>query len=324
MKRFSINNFNSNVRSLLLLSNGNLCSGSGYRIEQGIINIWSFSLLDGTFFLKQKLNKHTNSVLKLAELSGGMDIASASADQTIIIWSIKNDKKKSYKYNQTLKKHTGPVMDLVDLSRLCESKQMIASCSKDNTIVTWIRDENGLFELNQIMKKHTDYVSSLILLDNDDLVSSSHDKTIIIWCFNRQQQEFVHKQTLYHVSKVWPLLELKSCEQNGVTIVSGDSNGSIQIWSRKNGENEFRLKNSMQKHQSNRWVSSLIEMDNGDLVTSSFDFSIRVFSKLNTKQYDLKQVLLKQTSEVNILIKLTSNCFVSGSNNRTIQFWLIE
>lgn len=257
--------------------------------------------------------------MKLAELSGGMDIASASADHTIIIWSIQNDKKKSYTYTQTLKKHTGPVMGLVDLSRLCESKQMIASCSKDNTIVTWIRDENGLFELNQIIKKHTDHVNSLILLDNDDLVSSSHDKTIMIWYFNRQQQEFVHKQTLYHVSKVWPLLELKSKD-----LVSGDSNGSIQIWSRQNAENEFRLKNSIQKHQSNRWLSSLIEMDNGDLVTSSFDFSIRVFSKLNTKQYDLKQVLLKHTSEVNVLIKLTSNCFVSGSNDRTIQFWLTD
>ena len=273
---------------------------------------------EGTFVLKQKLNRHTNSVLKLIELSGSLDIASSSADHTVIIWSINNDSKKLYTYTQTLKKHTGPVMCIVDLSRLCENKQMMASCSEDKKIVTWMRDENGLFEVHQTLKKHTDYVNSLILLSNNDLASSSHDKTIMIWSFQRQQHEFVHKQTLYHVSKVWPLLELKSKD-----LLSGDSNGCIQVWSNKNEENEFRLRNNLQKHQANRWVSSLIEMD-GDLVTSSFDFSIKIFSRLNSNQVDLKQALLKHTSEVNILVKLTNNCFASGSNDRSIHVWLIE
>ena len=317
--RFSINNFNSNVRSLLLLSNGYLASGSGYRLEPGTINIWSLNIYEGTCELRQKLNKHTNSVLKLIELASEHDIASASADHSVIIWSVNNGKKKLYSYIQTLKAHTGRVMDLVDISRLCDSEQMMATCSEDKTIIIWTRNENGLFEINQTIKKHTDYINALVLLSNDDLVSSSHDKSIMIWSFNRQQKAFVHKQTLNHVSKVWPLLELNSKD-----LVSGDSNGSIQVWSNKNAANEFKLKQNVQKHQANRWVSSLIELDNGDLITSSFDFSIKIFSNLNRKQYDLKQVLLKHISEVNVLVKLGNDCFASGSNDKSINMWLFE
>jgi WD40 repeat protein len=67
------------VKALILLSNGDLVSGS----EDYTINIWN--IVDGT--VKRTLHSHKNHILALQELDNG-DLVSGSNDCTIKIWDV--------------------------------------------------------------------------------------------------------------------------------------------------------------------------------------------------------------------------------------------
>ena len=59
--------------------------------------------------------------------------ASGSFDQTIKIWEI-----YTWKCVQTLKGHTGNIIEIIKLKK--EGKQAIASCSNDKSIKIWEKE----------------------------------------------------------------------------------------------------------------------------------------------------------------------------------------
>ncbi|RMZ98100.1 serine threonine kinase, partial [Brachionus plicatilis] len=77
----TLNNHSQRVRTLVVLQNGDLASGS----EDRTIKIWN--LENGS--VKMTLKNHSSWVRTLAVLQNG-DLVSGSEDSTIKIWNLEN------------------------------------------------------------------------------------------------------------------------------------------------------------------------------------------------------------------------------------------
>ena len=59
------------------------------------------------------------------------------------------------------------------------------TCSADKSIKSWIKN-NKEFKINKIIKNaHDDSINKVIYCSNNNLISCSYDKTIIIWKENK-------------------------------------------------------------------------------------------------------------------------------------------
>ena len=193
------------ITSLILLKNNSLVSGS---LLDGI-KVWNkkneynfkcvatlnesrdvFSLaisgssllirghLDGSiqirnqtsFDLFQTLKKHTSTVKSIILLNNE-NLASGSADNTIIIWQKMSE--ISFKLSNILTGHTDWVTSLTALPN-----NMFASASYDKSIRIW---DQITFQCFYILNGHTYFINGLIVIRNEYLISISNDKTIIVW-----------------------------------------------------------------------------------------------------------------------------------------------
>ncbi len=161
------------VKCLAPLEGNRLASGD----EDNTLKIWS--LADNTelksFAVKNLkgsliLDFLSYDVLALAALPNNR-LASAidSSPYEITIWSTQN-----YTAVDHFKNHT----DHVESLRLMNDEQTLASGSKDKTIKLWNIDTGKLVST---FKGHTGSVLSLDVLEDGRLVSSSEDKSVIIW-----------------------------------------------------------------------------------------------------------------------------------------------
>ena len=79
----------------------------------------------------------------------------------------------------------------------------------------------------------SDWVSSLLNLENDEIASGSGDKSIIIWDLKSRSKKFVLEG---HSDTVRSLLKLDNDE-----IASGSSDKSIIIWDLKGRTKKYVL-----------------------------------------------------------------------------------
>ena len=144
------------------LENDQLASSS-----QKNINIWN--IIPGQEEIKENtLEGHTNTVKSILALPNNR-LASGSDDKTIIIWNLESGDPI-----HKLEGHVNCVMALI----LMNGGLKLASASRDKTIKYW-DIESGM--PTKTLQGHEDWVTSLALFEDGRLVSSSKDKSIIIW-----------------------------------------------------------------------------------------------------------------------------------------------
>lgn len=110
------------VRCIILLRNGNLCSGS----EDQIIKIWQE--IKGYYECIFSTIAHHNAVMCLAELKDGL-IISGSKDKTLRVWEPSG---KAYMKKEVLRKHNHMINTLVELDG-----GYVASAGGDGVIIIW-------------------------------------------------------------------------------------------------------------------------------------------------------------------------------------------
>jgi WD40 repeat protein len=101
----------------------------------------------------------------------GRTIASASEDQTIILWDV----RRRQRLGQPLNGHDGPVTSVA----FSPDGRTIASASEDQTIRVWlVRDGQGLYSFIE----HNDPVNSVAFAqDGVTLASGGDDRSTILW-----------------------------------------------------------------------------------------------------------------------------------------------
>ena len=207
------------VRSIVLLGNGDLVSGSWDRT----IKIWKTSELIDKYNgdsqvirineHSKTLKGHLNAVLCVHVMVDGCTIVSGSTDYQVKMWDA-----ESGQCLKTFHGHQGEILSLVSRQ---DNKTILSGCG-DRTIKVW-NTEKKLNTCIDTLSGHAGPVWCIKLLSDDDtLVTSSPDKMIKLWSIQKGQ---CTKTILGHQNHV-----LNLCEYKENTLLSCDNEGVIKIW----------------------------------------------------------------------------------------------
>ena len=154
------------IQTLILLDNNLLASAYLFGI-----NVWNVTSETLAYNFQSEFYP---LYLPLAKLNYTL-LASASIDNSIKIWDLKLGIQR---FNLT--GHTDEITTLIS----CDNTKnlLLASGSKDKTIKIWnfnltSRSSNLLYDLIG----HSSYVTSLVSFNDESVVSSSYDSTILVW-----------------------------------------------------------------------------------------------------------------------------------------------
>ncbi|CAF1022464.1 unnamed protein product [Brachionus calyciflorus] len=232
--------YNQSIFTVFELSNDILASGT----YSGSIVLWNMTSWNITKIFKP----HSLAIRKMIKLPNG-NLITASSDFKIKIW----DSNFSLILQNN---HSHYVIDILILP----SGNLI-SCSCDNSIIIW--NLNNLSVIHQIFN-HTVCIISLTLLNNGDFVTGSHDYTIKIWDSN----EYFLKKVFNPYRIIYSLGTLP----NGY-LVAGDGFGQVRIWSLINWK---EIKN-IRMHTAR--VFSLVNTPDGELVSGDENGVLIIWNK---------------------------------------------
>jgi len=287
---------NSKINSIVYNSNM-IISGS----MDGQIIIWQ-NRTDLTF--KQELKGHSRQIEHLIYLDKDI-IASASDDNTILIWDNSN-----IQFNLT--NHTDSINALTKLTN-----GNLASCSKDKTIRIW--DKKNNFSLISTLYGHLRSVICIESIDEERLVSGSCDRKIIVW--NITSNYIIKEINDAHSDCINTLVKY-----NNSYLLSGSDDKKVKIWNLTNYEWTYETLHEINailiatlKGHTGFVLSLAIIPSNEYIVSGSYDRTIKVW---NSKSFQLIATLKEHTLLVKSLAIIPSNeNLVSGSNDDTIKVW---
>ena len=183
------------------------------------------NLLDGLQYnpcLTTFLRGHTDKVRSVAFSPDGQTLASASWDNTIILWDVTTGQP----IGQPLTDHR----DMVQSVAFSPDGKMLASASKDNTIILW--DVATGQPLGQPLTGHTTWVFSVAFSpDGQTLASGEEDGTIILWDIATRQP--LDPPLTGHTAPVYSV----AFSPDGQTLASGsEADGTIILWDAATGQ----------------------------------------------------------------------------------------
>jgi hypothetical protein len=275
-KRFtnciSIDAHLDSVYCAIQLSNGDIATGS----FDSLIKIWNVK----QFTCEFTLESHSSSVFCLIQLLNGK-LVSGSSDCTIKIWI-------TYEYIYTIT-CSKPIECLVELQN-----GNIASGLWNNTISIW---DSSKYTCINTLKGHSDIVTTLINMPDNQLASGSCDSSIRVWDLNLSSAYTLKGHTKAVRSLFFRSDKLYSC--------SWDK--TIKIWKNK------KILRTINAHDD--YVTGIIDYDRR-FISASFDRTVKIWGK-NGKLEEK----LSANSYVNRLIKLIDGRLIAGCKDGTILIW---
>lgn len=173
--------------------------------------------------------------------------------------------------------------------------------------------ETADYRLSCELRGHEDDVRGICICGDSGFATSSRDKTVRFWAPDPDKKHrYVLSKTLAgHSSFVGPLAWIPpgdSFPEGG--IVSGGMDTQVLLWDLSKGE----LVETMQGHQFQ--VTCLAVDDNGDIISSSIDCTIRRWRKGHAIEFWEAHKVAVQA-----VIKLPSGELVTGSSDTTLKLW---
>ncbi|KAB2603049.1 phospholipase A-2-activating protein-like [Pyrus ussuriensis x Pyrus communis] len=168
------------------------------------------------------------------------------------------------------------------------------------------------YQLRCQLRGHEDDVRGVSVCGNAGIATSSRDRTVRFWSLDPSDERGYSesKILLGHTSFVGPLVWISPNEQypNG-GIVSGGMDTMVLVWDLRTGEKVQTLKG----HQLQ--VTG-IALDNGDIVSSSVDSTLRRW-----RNGQLVESWEAHKAAIQAVIKLPSGELVTGSSDTTLKLW---
>ena len=198
----------------------------------------------GSYSEKNK-NGHKDWVRAVAWSPDNKIIASASDDNTVKLWELKNNQ---FEYKETLEGHNSWVFDV----KFSPDGNTIASTSNDKKLILWKRDANDTFKLSpQKLKGHKGEVNSVSFSpDGKKIATVSEDKTIKLWNADSGEELRTitgHNEDLYSVSF--------STDSN--ILVVGSADNTAILWDIEQLESFDNLDNLLER--GCKWLGNYLE-----------------------------------------------------------------
>ena len=243
---------------------------------------------------KNRLYGHNNSVYSVAFSPDGSQIASASGDSTVKIWSVNG------KEMQTLIGHSSEVRSVA----FSPNGKQIASASEDGAVKIWSIEGEELLTL----KGHNNSVYSVAFSPNgEQIVSASYGGIIKMWSVDGKELLTLkgHNSSVYSVA----------FSPNGKQIASASNDGTVKIWSIE-GEELLTFKGH------NGSVYSVAFSPNGEqIVSASGDRTIKIWS------VDGRELLTFKSHNnfvFNVTFSHNGKQIASASKDGSIRLWSID
>ncbi len=293
------------VLAIALTKNGNLLA-SGH--EDQCIRLWNLAKGECC----QTIQGHTNRVWSVAFAPKEEVLATGSADRTIKLWNYKTGECL-----RTILGHSSWVWSVV----FSPDGDYLASASYDQTVKLW---EVSTGKCLQTWTDHTASVTAVAFSpDGKQLASSSFDQTIKLWEVSTGKCIFTLQG---HTNSVWAI----SFSPDGQQLASGSFDQTIRVWNITTGRCTHILTGhtapvtSVSYQPLETTFSSLPTIDNWQLVSGSFDQTIRQWNLFNG---ECTQILTGHTGIVYALVVLPSiskQIVFSSSFDETIKGWNLK
>ncbi|XP_015900825.2 uncharacterized protein LOC107433940 [Ziziphus jujuba] len=168
------------------------------------------------------------------------------------------------------------------------------------------------YQLRCELRGHEDDVRGICVCGNVGIATSSRDRTVRLWSLDQSDERKYSesKILLGHTSFVGPLAWIPPNEEypDG-GIVSGGMDTLVLVWDLSTGEKVHTLRG----HQ---WQVTGLALDNGDIVSSSVDCTLRRWRKGQPiESWEAHKAAIQA------VIKLPSGEIVTGSSDTTIKLW---
>ena len=287
----SIKSHNNWINSLSTFPSGNIISASD---DKSII------IYDIHFNILQKIKNSHDRGITYVEIKDENNFITCSYDKSIKLW-IKNNNE--FKNNKIIKNaHDDSIIKII----YCSNDNLI-SCSLDRTIKIW--KENKKYENIQILK-HSDEITSLLLLeDKNILISSGFDGTKL-WNY----KEINNINLIKEFKETFCAWNQGLCRLNDdIIIVRGNGTTSLKLISISKKEIIKTIDNPFQC-----WGISLIE-GKGIFLIGGLSKDIRIYRNDNYEY--VGEIKDAHDDYISGFIELKNGTIASFSNDKTIKIW---
>ncbi|ETO16095.1 WD-repeat protein [Reticulomyxa filosa] len=310
---------------------------------QSQITVFMFDVFISSSKLINTFTGHSDIVWSIdySILGDGQFICSGSADETVRVWDVENNKQI-----QSFNKHSSAVACVKFSSYHYHNyrRNVICSASVDRTIRFWDFKDNK--EL-QIFNKHTGWIGGIEFSPFNGgryLCSGSEDNTICLWDVETSKLLHVlkgHKDCVRSVD----ISSLQSNNNknesnsigviggNGYNICSGSFDNTIILWDIETAKQLIVFKGHSKGVMNVKYGSNEFGCAN-TILSGSNDESVRLWDVRSGEQIQVfnghergvyaveySPFVIKNNSEA---VSGNSNVICSGSVDNTIRFWDIR
>ena len=249
--------------------------------------------------LLRTLRGHKDRVFSVAFDPQGGTLASASYDNTVMLWEA-----QSGKLLRVLNGHQGGVRSVA----FYPQGGMLASGSEDNTVKLW---EAHSGKLLRTLKGHQDRVGSVAFdPQGGTLASGSEDSTVMLW--------ETHSGKLLRTLKGQQggIVSVAFYPQGGM-LASGSYDSTVMLWETHSG----KLLRALKGHQSG--VKSVaFDPQGGTLASGSDDDTVKLWEARSGK---LLRTLEGHTNFVEaVAFSADGKLLAAKSYDHTIRIWICE
>ena len=243
----------------------------------------------------------------------------SGSNNSIKFWNLEEEELRPYECLDKFIDEVGCLLLLKD-SRLCFSSLRDNWIKIYEKITTFSKDEDKNNSENNkgndyiTLSEHSKSVTSLIQLDNNNLVSSARDDKIIVW--EMKENNFVkcfEMKDVHRMGEKGGVYSLCKIENNN--FISGGFDGKIKYWKKHSAKNEYKLFQEFGNH--NDKVRYLITLKENNLCSASSDGAIKVWTKKDDK-FQLFWDKEMKDEIITCLAGLKNGSFITGSSSTSL------
>ena len=243
----------------------------------------------------------------------------SGSNNSIKFWNLEEEELRPYECLDKFIDEVGCLLLLKD-NRLCFSSLRDNWIKIYEKIRTFNKDEDKNNSENNkgndyiTLSEHSKSVTSLIQLDNNNLVSSARDDKIIVW--EMKENNFVkcfEMKDVHRMGEKGGVYSLCKIENNN--FISGGFDGKIKYWKKNSAKNEYKLFQEFGNH--NDKVRYLITLKENNLCSASSDGAIKVWTKKDDK-FQLFWDKEMKDEIITCLAGLKNGSFITGSSSTSL------